>query len=59
MEIRRLRVDEADSWRNIRLRMLQDAPSAFGTTYAEALATPAEEWARPVMEIEMRRDLRR
>ena len=46
MEVRRLRADEADSWRDIRLRMLGDAPSAFGMTHEDALATPADEWAR-------------
>ena len=48
MEVRRLRADETDSWRNLRLRMLSDAPSAFGATHADALATPADEWARRV-----------
>lgn len=32
MEVRRIRRDEHDRYRAIRLRALKDAPTAFGTT---------------------------
>lgn len=43
--IRRIRLEDADAWRAIRLRALQDAPEAFGSTYAETLARPPEYWS--------------
>ncbi|GAB3438273.1 GNAT family N-acetyltransferase [Phycicoccus ginsengisoli] len=49
-EVRVVRVD-GSTWRNyrdVRLAMLQDAPRAFGTTYAEAAARSDEEWRRMV-----------
>ncbi len=45
MEVRRLRADEADRWRELRLRALKDAPEAFSTTYAEALARSDGAWS--------------
>lgn len=44
MTIRRLRRDEVDGWRDLRLRMLTESPAAFGTTLETALAAPHEEW---------------
>ncbi|HEX8004408.1 MAG TPA: GNAT family N-acetyltransferase [Mycobacteriales bacterium] len=44
MEVRRLRADEWEHWRAFRLAMLQDTPSAYGTTYAEAVAMSDEDW---------------
>lgn len=46
--IRALRSGEVDLWRSIRLRALREAPDAFGTTYEEAIAAPAEQWQRNV-----------
>ena len=43
--VRALRADEVESWRDIRLRSLRDAPDAFGTTYEQASAWPGERWA--------------
>lgn len=40
MEIRRLRPQEWARWREMRLELLQDAPGAFGSTYAETLTRP-------------------
>ncbi len=45
MEIRRIRADEADAYREVRLRALHLAPEAFGSTYAEELAYPGALWA--------------
>lgn len=45
MEIRRLRPDETDLLRDVRLRALQDTPWAYGSTYALELAYPPERWA--------------
>jgi ribosomal protein S18 acetylase RimI-like enzyme len=41
-----VRVDDSTwrTYRDVRLAMLQDAPRAFWTTYAEAAARPDEEW---------------
>jgi ribosomal protein S18 acetylase RimI-like enzyme len=44
MEIRRLRTDEADLLRDVRLRALADAPWAFGSSHARELAYTAERW---------------
>jgi ribosomal protein S18 acetylase RimI-like enzyme len=49
--IERLRAGEGDRWRSIRLRALQEAPHAFGTTYAEASAWPSDRWERQVAEV--------
>jgi ribosomal protein S18 acetylase RimI-like enzyme len=46
MEIRRVTPDEWPALRDARLRALVDAPSAFGTTYDEALARPDDWWIR-------------
>ena len=48
MEVRRLRADEWERWREWRLTALQEAPYAFGTSYAEAVATPDDEWRERV-----------
>jgi ribosomal protein S18 acetylase RimI-like enzyme len=42
--VRPLRADEALAYREMRLRALAGAPTAFGTTLAEALQRPAEWW---------------
>lgn len=44
MSVRRLRADEAPLLRDIRLRALQDAPHAFGSTYAREVAFADAEW---------------
>jgi RimJ/RimL family protein N-acetyltransferase len=44
MEVRRLRSDEWERWREFRLAMLQEAPYAFGTSYAQAAAMTEDEW---------------
>jgi GNAT superfamily N-acetyltransferase len=43
-EIRRIRADEWQILRELRLRSLADAPEAFGQTYANALAIADAEW---------------
>src|SRR5689334_15625349 len=48
--IDRLRPGEGDRWRRIRLKALQEAPTAFGTTYAEALQWRADRWEAQVVE---------
>ena len=42
--IRPLRADEWQALREIRLRALVDAPDAFGGTYEDAAADPADAW---------------
>ena len=37
--------------RAIRLRALLEAPDAFGTTFKEAVARPAESWSKQVLEL--------
>lgn len=44
LEIRRVRTDEWRPLRDTRLRALEDAPSAFGTTFAEARERPDTWW---------------
>ncbi len=43
--IRRIRLEDVDAWRAVRLRALQDVPEAFGSTYAETLTRPPEYWS--------------
>lgn len=43
-KIRRIRPQDADGWREVRLRALLDAPDAFGSTHAEIVQRPPEEW---------------
>lgn len=42
--IRRIRPEDAEAWRDVRLRALLDAPAAFGSTHAETSQRPPEEW---------------
>jgi|SRR5688572_8020229 len=49
--VERLTIDEAPRLRAIRLRALADAPDAFGTTFEEAAARPAETWAQQLREL--------
>lgn len=44
MHIRRIRSHEGSRLRDIRLRALADAPTAFGSTLANEQARPATEW---------------
>jgi ribosomal protein S18 acetylase RimI-like enzyme len=46
MEVRRLEPGEVDLLRDVRLRALQDAPWAFGSTYARERERTPEDWAR-------------
>lgn len=42
--IRRVTLDDIDDYREVRLRALQDSPSAFGSTYAGEAVQPPEYW---------------
>jgi RimJ/RimL family protein N-acetyltransferase len=42
--VRRLRADEWERYREVRLAALRDAPYAFGSTWAEESTRPAERW---------------
>ena len=42
--IRRLRVGEAELFKQVRLRALEDAPEAFSSTWADAVRREAESW---------------
>jgi GNAT superfamily N-acetyltransferase len=46
--VRRVRPDEAELFRSMRLAALLDAPDAFTETYAEASARPADYWVERV-----------
>jgi GNAT superfamily N-acetyltransferase len=48
--IERLRPGEGHRWRCIRLKALEEAPYAFGTTYAEASQWSAARWEAQVVE---------
>lgn len=49
--VERLRRGEGARWRSIRLRALEEAPYAFGTTFTEAASWPAARWEQQVEEI--------
>ena len=51
MLVERLGPGSGARWRILRLRALQDAPYAFGTTVAEASTWPAERWEQQVNDI--------
>lgn len=51
MEVRRILSDEWRTFRELRLRALQDAPDAFGSTYAQESANADEEWIRWVSQL--------
>ena len=44
MQVRRVRPDDWRALRDLRLRALESDPDAFGSTLAEALSRPDEEW---------------
>lgn len=44
MEVRRIRADEMEAYREVRLRALRLAPSAFGTTFADASSRDDDAW---------------
>jgi ribosomal protein S18 acetylase RimI-like enzyme len=44
VRVRRVRADEADTLRAVRLRALADTPLAFGSTHAREAAHPPERW---------------
>ena len=45
LEVRRLRADDWQAYRNLRLRALADSPDAFGSTWEVEHAKPDEYWA--------------
>ena len=51
IQFEQLGPDEVQRLRTIRLRALQDAPDAFGTTFEEASALAAEVWATQLVEL--------
>jgi ribosomal protein S18 acetylase RimI-like enzyme len=46
VRVRRLRPDDIDILRDVRLRALRDAPDAFWTTYDQEAAYGADDWRR-------------
>jgi len=44
VEIRLVGADDWESWREVRLRALQDAPTAFGSTYDREAAFTEADW---------------
>lgn len=51
MQIVRLGPQDGDRLRRLRLEALRDAPDAFGATFADASARPAEDWRRQLVEL--------
>jgi GNAT superfamily N-acetyltransferase len=51
VSIERLSVGDGERLRAIRLRSLQDAPDAFGTTFEEAAAQSLEGWNRQLEQL--------
>jgi GNAT superfamily N-acetyltransferase len=51
MRFEQLTQDEGPRLRSIRLRALKDAPDAFGTTFEEASANPAEAWTKQLVRL--------
>jgi GNAT superfamily N-acetyltransferase len=51
MRFEQLTQDEGPRLRSIRLRALQDAPDAFGTTFEQASANSDEVWAKQVVDL--------
>lgn len=45
MRLRRLRADEAEPLRELRLRALREDPGAFAESFAEARDRPLQDWA--------------
>ena len=50
VRIERLGPGDGERWRSIRLRALEDAPHAFGTTYAEAAQWDIARWEAQLIE---------
>lgn len=46
IEVRHTSVDDWQTWRTLRLNALRLAPTAFGSTYAEAVAADEHYWRR-------------
>jgi GNAT superfamily N-acetyltransferase len=46
MEVRRVAAEDATRLKHVRLAALQDAPSAFGSTYEAECGRPDDEWAQ-------------
>ena len=46
VDVRRIRADEGERLKTLRLRALAGSPDAFGTTLAEAEQAPDDYWAR-------------
>ncbi|MDA1010168.1 MAG: GNAT family N-acetyltransferase, partial [Chloroflexi bacterium] len=44
MDVRPIRPDEVEAYRDVRLRALREAPYAFSTTFDEAAARPESTW---------------
>lgn len=51
MEVQRLKASEGVRLRSIRLRALQDAPDAFGSTFEETSARPVESWSEQLRQL--------
>ena len=50
VSVERLRPGDGNRWRSIRLQALEEAPHAFGTTYAAAAQWEAARWEAQVAE---------
>lgn len=51
MRVRRIEAHEWERWRDFRFAMLREAPYAFGSTYAEAVARADEAWQERVRDL--------
>jgi hypothetical protein len=46
IEVKRIRPETALIFKDVRLRALQESPTAFSSTYAKESQLPDEEWVR-------------
>lgn len=57
ISIHRFTSSEWQTYRSLRLRALQDAPDAFGSTYEESVARPDQHWASRLSDLSPGTDL--
>ncbi len=51
VRLEQLKAEEGPRLRAIRLRALLDAPDAFGSTFEETVARPAESWSKQLLDL--------
>lgn len=51
LQIQRLRPDDVERFREIRLRSLRDAPTMFGSTFEDLVTHPPESWRQQLEQL--------